>query len=160
MLLAVAPLDLLPPAQALAGRRVEVVPLAGELLPPRQRGRLPVRPQVEITLATISIPCQPSSMHLMLPIKVVDFSINALSPNHGTPVSPIVIGPAINPRPCVCWAHQRCRRRSVGKIDINIPRDAVYLTAIGKLPILLVRNTRRGCPLILLVILSNPLSPT
>ena len=76
------------PARLPDALAVEVVPLAGELLPPRQRGRHPVRPQVEITLATISIPCQPSSMHLMLPIKVVDFSINALSPNHGTPSAP------------------------------------------------------------------------
>ena len=97
-------------------------------------------------------------MHLMLTIKIVDLSINALSPNHGVPVRPIVISSTINPRPCVCWTHQRCRRRSVGEIDINIPRDAIYLTAIGKLPILLIGNTRRS-GLLRHEILSDPLRP-
>ena len=86
---------LLAPAQGLARGGVEVVPLAGELLPAGQRPPVPV----EVALQAIGIPGDPAPLHDAGAVEVVPVAADLLAPLHRLPVGSVVVGLATNRLP-------------------------------------------------------------
>ena len=107
MALSVAPLDLLPPAQALAGRRVEVVPLAAYLLP----AHLGPAVNVKVALSSVGVPRYPTGLHDAGAVEVVPVSADLLAPPHWLPVIAVVVGLAADDLPRIargCDIERNC----------------------------------------------------
>ena len=80
--------DLLAPADGLAAGRAEVVPLAGELLPSRERPPVPV----EVALQAVGVPGDPAPLHDAGAVEVVPVAADLLGPLHRPPVGAVVVG--------------------------------------------------------------------